>query len=103
MQVARKLDCLSVANTNQNYQTMTDYVAGIIETGQELIIAQTEHSKSLRKMAKDLPFSWQTAHKLMEIADKFGCRPVGDKQKLPHSWRTLYELTLLPFGNAKHQ
>src|SRR4029077_12533006 len=73
-------------------KTGEDYIAGIIEVGQELIDAQNEHGRSLRKMAEKLPFSWQTAAKLMLVAQRFTVS-CTKQSSLPPSWDKLYELT----------
>jgi hypothetical protein len=75
-------------------KTGEDYIAGIIEVGQELIAIKDKLGQSLRRMADKFPFSWQTANRLMLVSkwtDTHACQ-----SRLPPSWMTLYELTQVP-------
>jgi hypothetical protein len=73
----------------------SNYVDGVIKTGQQLIAAQERHGETLRQMAKDLPFGWQTAGQLMCIARSKGIASAGNTGSLPPNWTMLYDLTRL--------
>jgi Protein of unknown function (DUF3102) len=72
-------------------------VDSIIETGRLLIEAKAalDHGQWGPMVESDLPFSRQTAHKLMKVADDARLSNVAHVRHLPPSWGTLYELTKL--------
>jgi hypothetical protein len=72
-------------------------VESIIETGGLLIAAKAalDHGQWGQMVESDLPFSRQTAHKLMKIADDARLSNVAHVRHLPPSWGILYELTKL--------
>jgi hypothetical protein len=51
---------------------------------------------------RELPFSRQTAFRLMSIAGGSRLTNVAHGQHLPPSWRTLYELTKLDDGQWQY-
>jgi hypothetical protein len=70
----------------------------IIETGRLLIEAKAslDHGAWLPMVKTELPFSRQTAEKLMAVADHAILSNSAHVRSLPSSWGTLYELTKLP-------
>lgn len=72
-------------------------VEGIIETGQLLIEAKINlpHGEFTKMIKNRLPFSEQTARKLMAVASDERIVNHALVRVLPSSWGTLYELTKL--------
>lgn len=72
-------------------------IPSIFETGNLLEASKAElgHGAWLPMVREDLPFSKQTANKLMAIADNDSLRNDAHVRHLPVSWGTLYELTRL--------
>lgn len=77
---------------------------GVIEVGRLLIAAKAEidHGEWEAMIAADLPFSPQTARKLMAIAGDARIANRAHMRLLPNSWGTLYELTKLDDGAFDH-
>ena len=74
-----------------------EQVPSIFETGNLLEAAKAElaHGEWLVLAKEELPFSHQTANKLMAIADSDVLRNYAHGRNLPAAWTTLYELTKL--------
>jgi hypothetical protein len=72
-------------------------VASIFETGEYLQRAQGElrHGEWIAMIENDLPFSRQTANKLMKVTVCDHLRNDAHVRHLPAHWGTLYELTTL--------
>lgn len=75
-------------------------VEGILETGRLLIEAKAAlpHGSFLKMVGEELPFSSQTAQKLMAVAADPRLSNTAHVRFLPPSWGTLYELTKLDDG-----
>jgi len=70
---------------------------GIIEAGRLLIDAKAAipHGEFAEMIAQELPFSHQTANKLMAIAKDERLQDPAHVRNLPISWGSLYEITKL--------
>jgi hypothetical protein len=73
-------------------------IEGIIETGRELIEQKrdTDHGEWIKIFEDNKPFSRETAHKLIAIAEHPVLSNVAHVQHLPQPWSTLYELSQMP-------
>src|SRR5580765_599508 len=72
-------------------------LAAIFKLGNDLIDAkkELEHGEFIAMIENDLPFTRQTANRLMAIARNRRLANVAHGLRLPPHWRTLYELTRL--------
>lgn len=70
-------------------------IQGFIEAGRRLVTGKSrlDHGQFLAMVRTELPFSHQTANKLMAIAVHPTISNDAHVRNLPASWGTLYELT----------
>ncbi len=107
-------DLVEMMEGTESYHSVKDWttaitaawqksVTAIIEAGQLLIAAKASlpHGEWMKMIRTELPFKQSTVNKLMSIAR----HPLLTKSelatKLPASWATLHELSLLPAPRLK--